>query len=175
MHSTDKRVESMLRIREEKIAAMLETCYGYIDIIMKSDICQVKDLAGNSVDVPKCRNMILGSYIEFLMSMNMYPKMWAATDVEMSVEEMQTCLGKVVIRTYTSHDYSTIFRSSKMLISIAPNHHELYFQGEGRGVKQHTKCGEAVNLVDGIRRMISEMPSPILESHLVHMDEQAKK
>jgi hypothetical protein len=172
MRLTDKRIESMLIIREETIAAMLETCYGCIDFIMKSDICQVKDSTGNFVDEPKCRAMILGSYIEFLVSINMYPNMWAATNVEMSVEEMQACLGKVVIQTYTSHDYSAIYRTSQQLIPMTPNLDQFF---QGRGLNHHTKCGEAVDLVDRIRRMIPEMPSPILESHLVHMDEQARK
>ena len=39
----------------------------------------------------------------------------------------------------------------------------------------HEWCAKIVNLVERVDRIIVAMPSPVAESHLRHMEEQAKK
>ena len=45
----------------------------------------------------------------------------------------------------------------------------------GHGIVSHAQCAESLNLSGLPAKIVSEMPSPVLESHRRHMELQAKK
>ena len=125
---------------------MLEVIYNVLDRVMKGPVCEVKESRET-----KCGAMVLGSYISFLLAKDLYPVRRAAADVSLSIQELYDASKEVDIA-----------------ISGASSKH-------GNSVYVHRGCFKEYDFLLRLKKIYHIKDWAILESHMRHMAEQAKK
>jgi len=162
-----------MRIREVTILRIVESCHNFVNEIIRAHTCQIKDITGTNLNPKECRTMILGSCMEWMLSRNMYPKDGPAGDnIKVSVEELVTDLNSMAIATYTSHHYGAVAKycnENRSWKGMSP------YDLHSKGARSHVSCHKKHELEAEVAKIVAEMPSPTLESHRRHMEEQAKK
>jgi hypothetical protein len=162
-----------MKIREITILQIVNACHDFINKIIQCHTCQIKDITGTNLNPKECRTMILGSCMEWMLSRNMYPKDGPAGDnIKVSVEALVTDLNSMAIGTYTSHNYGAVAKycnENRSWKGMSP------YDLHGKGARSHIICHKKHELEAEVQRIVAEMPSPTLESHRRHMEEQAKK
>jgi hypothetical protein len=177
---------------------MLADCYSMLDTVIKGGFCQrksffarttqsqslyayqVKDEMVNLYDEPECEAMILGSLVSQLIKADLYPVRKTEADVTMSVCELQKVFGSFYVRTFDSHHYPSLLRYGGTVgrsyggygpDPLEKDPVELW----NHGVISHINCKKVVDMDQCASRAVSAMWSPVLTSHMRHMQEQAKK
>jgi len=167
---------------------MVEPYYAILEKILLKSPCQVKDSQGKISDAYACRLMVLGSFISELTDLGLYPQQKTGTTLEMSVATLQAHLETFQISTYDTHNYAEMAKYDEHVehtkkpnpfdytLSVSstsnPRDRKYYL---GHGIVSHARCAETLNLSGLPAKVVSKMPSPVLESHRRHMELQAKK
>ena len=86
--------ERLLKAREYTLSALTQTAYEVLDQVLTNKVC-LKDSRSYSdywkmphSSHSKCRCMILGSYVDFLIGIGLYPTQKAGPDLSVSVKAM---------------------------------------------------------------------------------------
>lgn len=93
-------------------------------------------------------------------------------------QEYSVMFGKLQIRTYESHDYRAIDEEAgptKSKQCFGPMPHLTRDIFVGKDITEHKICGEVVGIATRAKQISSQIPSPVLEEHRVHMAAQVKK
>lgn len=161
--------ERMMEIREITLSAMLDVLYDILDDIIHVFVCQVDESWE-----PKCRAMVLGSFISFLLENDLYPARRTAPETPFSIQKLYDLAHSAQILTLESHDYremaSCVRRSSWDPASVTAD----TFKNHG-GLTLHKKCFGAFHLRSKLKNIYSDIGSAVLQSHIEHMDKQALK
>jgi hypothetical protein len=158
-----------MEIRAATITAMLDVLYDILDDITHVYVCQVDESCE-----PKCRAMVLGSFISFLLESNLYPVRRAASETSMSIQQLYDHATAAEILTFESHDYSEMVAHVKRTNCDPASATADTFKHQG-GLTLHRKCFGAFHLRSKLRAIYSDIDSAVLQSHIQHMDEQAAK
>lgn len=150
LYKADATLESILKVREVILDAMLSACYEVIDALVSDKVCQLSNISALD-DQPDegCRYIIIGLYLEWLTNTTYFPRCPGASTLDLSVHALQEQLCKV---TDKSHEMENRF---------------------GRTVSAHKRGFKSVNLGLYIANSVGNMPSPVLEFHRKHMAVQA--
>jgi hypothetical protein len=163
----------MMVVRKETLSCMLNALYQTLDKILTGPVCKV-DASWEQ----QCRAMVLGSYVPFLINNYLYPSRRTAVDVTTSIEELNAMVQLAGLVTLESHDYMKIKAAgNKSQFGYPPpNEAQLKeFYMKELGIIPHKCCIDALGFRSQVRRFLDVTPSPVLESHLRHMDTQALK
>lgn len=98
--------------------------------------------------------------------------MKSGADMQLSVNNFKNKLLQFQVLTYDSLNYQKITQMDKRKHPVFESRVE---RVKKEVVISHANCGQVVNLKTAIDEVVSQMHSPVLESHLRHMEEQAKK
>lgn len=147
----DFRPESILQVRQDTLNAILASCYEILKTLQNGSVCMVSVDFANELQPRKiCRYIVLGSYIDWLSRSSLYPQRLQETEYKRSIQGIQANIGSLEVETF-------------------PQNPEL------PPLTSHTFCASAVNLKERVDKIIRDMSSPVLESHLRHMAVQAGK
>ena len=136
----------MADVRKMIIASMLEVVYNVLDRIMRGPVCEVKRLLET-----KCGAMVLGSYISFLLAKDLYLVHRAAAETSLSIRGLYGASKGVEITTNgaTSKHSNSIY--------------------------SHPGCFKEYDFLMRLKKVYQMKTPAVLESHMRHMAEQAKK
>ncbi|KAH8730366.1 hypothetical protein GQ44DRAFT_700203 [Phaeosphaeriaceae sp. PMI808] len=144
-------LEGLVNVYKGIISELANTCHKFIDLIAEGDSCTAKDRRGERLDPLACRTMLLGSLMEKLIKWGLFPKPTAGKYIKTSLTVI--CCDSPLFR-----EHYTSYRLSE------------------RAVTHHNDCRAPINdLKAQINGIVNSMPSPMLHSHRIHMEEQAKK
>ena len=161
--------ERMLQIREATLSAMLDVLYDILDDIIHVYVCQVDESWE-----PKCRAMVLGSFISFLLENDLYPARRRASGTPFSIQKLYDLAHSAQILTFESHDYTGMAAHIRRSSWDHANVTAETFKNNG-GLTLHKKCFGAFNLRSKLKTIYSDIGSAVLQSHIEHMDKQALK
>jgi hypothetical protein len=121
--------------------------------------------------------MLLGSVVSELIRMDLYPVRRTGAEITISVDQLKEQLLGLRFTTHESTEWDNI-RSNIRLMST-----DVAYWSSSDSLaalkkitqKSHAKCARVIDLSKRIELVISNMPSPVLDSHRRHMEEQAKK
>jgi hypothetical protein len=139
--------ERIKKLRLGATESIVSSCYDDLDLVSKGPLC--KPNPPSEVD---CRCMILGSYVSYMFS-------------------------ALEIRTHESHDYNALGKETKY-INQKSYHTVTHFPKNkliGKGTTERKTCCEVVNIAARVKKIRSNIPSPVLDEHRTHMVAQAKK
>lgn len=172
----------MIDLRKQAITSMLDACYGKLDQVLQGPVCKQEPPSET-----ECRCMILGSYISFLVAQDLYPVRRQAADVSKSLIQLYSTFKNFRVYTHDSHDYEAIVEQARKSIEEQARRSSGFYSNNrtpsiptreyfvGHGVTEHKTCGEIVNIATRATQIWSQLPSPVLDEHSVHMAAQAKK
>ncbi|KAF1829917.1 hypothetical protein BDW02DRAFT_535226 [Decorospora gaudefroyi] len=142
-HFPPDLLERMMHIRNTVLTAMLDELYKALDRIIEGPVCCSK-----SNYEKKCRSMVLGSYVSFLLENNLYPKRCTPTETSLSIKRLSNLVADSEIAIYES--------------AYEPSH-------------KHISCSQVFDFKSTIKKHFSDIGSAVLDSHLRHMEKQATK
>lgn len=157
---------------------MLQGCYACVDKVLQGGVCKVKEMKGHDLVAPsefQCSSMILGSFLSQLITMGLYPTRKTGAEISSSVNSIQISLRDTKILTIDSHNYAQIVNHGQGLSRSYGNREGIREEYLKHGITSHSTCGEIIDIAAMVHQVVSQMPSPTLESHRRHMEEQAKK
>ncbi|KAF2005191.1 hypothetical protein P154DRAFT_530850 [Amniculicola lignicola CBS 123094] len=152
-------LESILRIREDTLSAMLDGCYETLDRVVKTPFCQGNKSPNAQFTSPfanglspkhveECQSTVIGSLVANLAKVDLFPVRKAGADLDISVKELQEKLSSIKVLAYK----------------------------DKQGGQNHRICEQnAINLATMAADVVSKMPSPVLDHHRTHMETQAQK
>jgi hypothetical protein len=161
---------------------MLKVCYDTLDRLMNQPVCNVKNVVGSVVHEDKCRAMLVGSFIPELVKLGLYPVKKTSADINLSVAGFQKKLQDIKVVTYDRGNYGLIAKAIEKDSRQA--HWARMDWSSPSGIQKleeittsqaHVSCGGIANMRQAIQELVTQMPSPTLDSHRRHMEEQAKK
>ncbi|PVH99741.1 hypothetical protein DM02DRAFT_614813 [Periconia macrospinosa] len=141
--------ESILQVRQSALVAGLEALYTILDGALKATKCLAKTKDNKPIEAPECRAEILRTLLPQLRSKSLYPERVQATSYRSSVLYLQF-----------------------MVETIKIGAHNSYYDG---AYISHNSCAALLDFSSAIQKAVDQMPTPTLESHRRHMEEQAKK
>jgi hypothetical protein len=161
---------------------MLKVCYDTLDRLMNQPVCNVKNVVGSVVYEDKCRAMLVGSFIPELVKLGLYPVKKTSADINLSVADFHKKLQDIKFVTYDRGNYGLL---AKAIEEDSRQAHWARMDWSSQsGIQKleeittshaHVLCGGIANMRLAIQELVTQMPSPTLDSHRRHMEEQAKK
>jgi hypothetical protein len=162
---------------------MLKVCYDTLDRLMNQPVCNVKNTVGSVVHEDKCRAMLVGSFIPELVKLGLYPVKKTSADINLSVAGFQKKLQDIQVVTYDRVGCDLLAKTIEDNVRINTYDGRIQWSSQS-GIQKleeittsqaHVSCGGIANMRQAIRELVTQMPSPTLDSHRRHMEEQAKK
>ncbi|KAF2807759.1 uncharacterized protein BDZ99DRAFT_464671 [Mytilinidion resinicola] len=147
-------IETIVRVRQDTISALLDTCYKKFDAVLAAThACVVSQPSDNRQSVEACHASVVGSLVRGFHQLGLFPKRPTASEVPRNINELSKSLMDLTIYFHKSCEGSRY------------NH----------TIEDHTECTKAAQLSDSIQDILKKIPSAVLDSHKKHMDDQAKK
>lgn len=143
------------------------------------------------VNTAQCDALALGSLIRRFEPLGFWPEQPDSSKVFMSVSELTAALRDIQIHTYPEDMSEEIVTLKRNWDDYLASTHLDSFQNESRAkailhrrldtmhqkssVRTHTGCNFKKKFDKDLQKIIRNMPSAVLDSHLRHMEEQSKK
>jgi hypothetical protein len=162
---------------------MLKVCYDTLDRLMNQPVCNVKNEVGSAAHEDECRAILVGSFIPELVKLGLYPVKRSSAGIALSVSSFQRKLQAIEVVTYHSADCKLLAMGIEEIASKLSYGQMVQWNSQW-GIKTlealstsraHVSCGGIANMRQAIQELVTQMPSPTLDSHRRHMEEQAKK
>ncbi|KAF2639205.1 hypothetical protein P280DRAFT_519400 [Massarina eburnea CBS 473.64] len=160
-------MDSILQVRKNALAAGLKECYAILDKAIARTECVARTYSGKPKDAPECHSMIIGTLLSQMIFTELYPSRVQAQNTDWSVQYLQETIGAIKPTTYESYDFAKLHDTSR--------HGKNPEEFRKCGLISHALCGTLIDFAAAMRQVVSQMPSPMLDSHKRHMEEQAKK
>jgi hypothetical protein len=143
------------------------------------------------VNTAQCDALALGSLIRGFEPLGFWPEQPDSSKVFMSVSELTAALRDIQIYTYPEDmseqivtlkrnwdDYSASSPSDSLnqeLRAKAIFQRRIDTMHQKSSMRTHTGCNFKKKFDEDLQKIIRNMPSAVLDSHLRHMEEQSKK
>ncbi|KAF2629829.1 hypothetical protein BU25DRAFT_275044 [Macroventuria anomochaeta] len=156
----------MLWLRANAIVDLNNAVYKALNRLLKSTCTR-------SRSNDQCHAMILGSYTSFLFKHKYLPRREGVKHAAYSLRHLALILSSVKIRALDEDNYMDM---ANYVLHVGDAHYSWersdFF---GNGLHSHSKCANVFDLPQQVEKIMSSIPSPTLDSHRLHMEEQAKK
>jgi hypothetical protein len=157
-----------MKIRIEAIDKILAVCYGELDTVMNHTKCPVS--SGTDAERKVCQQLKLGGLIYGFRSMGIWPPKISSSEVRCSISDL--------VDNWTGSEHFTLVRSSASPSewSNKATKPAFTFSSSTKTPKgSHAPCQSRTDIQNAIMNIMNYMPSPVQESHLLHLEKQAAK
>ena len=157
------------------ISQLLDICYEMLDKVMEGPKCLSDFTGADGADQSRCSSMILGSFLSQLVALELYPSRKTSKDINYSVRVLAEALNGIELQAMVTYD---IEHASKAMESFSCGPEDSSVDRKRallECTRDHSSCAKAYELRQFDKDFLSQVPSPVSEAHMRHIEDQAWK